>query len=199
MRIELQIRPNDPSIAPLRDAWRNAARRHDGRHDALARSARERYDQIAGNDLPSVVREPLSLVPSMARMLSDAHWDIESAAREHVVGALAYFVDPNDLIPDDEGHFGFLDDAMVIKIALAEAQHEWFAWCDFSDYMEAHPEEIGIDRETWMQRRRDRFEASLRRRVDPGHSASSTRPVQLRSDAGRYAPNFDSPPRFGVR
>lgn len=198
MRIELQIRPNDPSIAPLRDAWRSAAARHDGRHHSLAEAACARYEQITAGNLPSVVREPLALVPSVARLLTDANWETEPAARENFAGALAYFVDPDDLIPDDDSHFGYLDDALVLRLALAEAQHEWFAWCDYSDYLAANPEDIGIDRTSWMQRRRERFETSLRRRADPGHTASGVRSA-ARGETGWYAPASDVPSRFGVR
>jgi uncharacterized membrane protein YkvA (DUF1232 family) len=196
MRIELEIEPRDPGVLPLREAWEAAARRHEGRHDALAAAALARYQQVSSGAMPSGVREPLSLVPSLARLLTTSSWQADAAARESFAGALAYFVDPDDLIPDDGSHFGFLDDALVLKLALAEARHEWFAWCDYSDYLEANPDEAGIDRETWMQRRRARLAQDLRRRNDAGYRADGRR------DGGfveRYAPSTDAPGRFGVR
>lgn len=198
MRIDINLSPDDPSYSDLRAAWQRAARRHEGRHDALARAARDRYDALAGSSLPGVVREPLSKVPAIARMLTDRNWDVDVAAREQFAGALAYFVDPDDLIPDDGSHFGFLDDALVLQLAVAEARHEWFAWCDYSDYIEAHPEDAGMDRAAWLQRRRERFALELRRRVDPGHSASSTR-TTARGEPRQYAGTYRTPERFGVR
>lgn len=196
MRIEIEIDPADAAVLPLRQAWEAAARRHAGRHDALAQRALQRYEAIGAGPMPGGVRESLSVVPSLARLLTDAHWQAEPQAREHFAGALAYFVDPDDLIPDDGGHFGFLDDALVLKLALAEARHEWFAWCDFSDFRETHPEEPALDRETWMQRRRERLDLELRRRNDGGYRADGRRDP-LASE--RYAPAAAAPARFGVR
>lgn len=184
MRIEFDLNEHDPATAPLREAWRNAGARHAGAHEALARRARERHAQLAGVALPGAVREPLSAIPAVADLLESPHWDADAAARDNLAGALAYFVEPDDLIPDDNVRFGFLDDAFVLQLALAESRHEWFAWCDYADYIAAHPAEAGIDRETWMQRRRERFDAELRRR---------------HLERRRYTPEPAALARFGVR
>jgi uncharacterized membrane protein YkvA (DUF1232 family) len=196
VHIELEVRPDDLSIAPLRSAWQGAARRHRGRHDALADAALQRFAAVNHATQPSVVREPLSRVPSIARLLTDRNWQVDDAAREQFAGALAYFVDPDDLIPDDGSHFGFLDDALVIKLVLAEAQHEWFAWCDYSDYIAAHPHENGLDRASWLLRRRERLDIELRKRNDQGYAPDGRR---NESFSERYAPADRAPGRFGVR
>ena len=196
MRIELEIEPRDPGVLPLREAWEAAARRHEGRHDALAAAALARYHEVSAAPMPAGVREPLSVIPSLARLLTTAGWRPDDAARRSFAGALAYFVDPHDLIPDEGSHFGFLDDALVLKLALDEARHEWFAWCDYSDYLEAHPDEAGIDRGTWMQRRRSRLTQELRRRNDAGYRADGRREGGF---VERYSPSTDAPGRFGVR
>lgn len=198
MRIEFNLSANDPAMAPLRLAWRSAGRKHEGRHAALAQSARARYAELAGVAMPGAVREPLSVVPSLADLLDSPHWEAEAEARANVAGALAYFVDPDDLIPDDNARFGFLDDAFVLKLALAESQHEWFAWCDYVDYVAANPDDAGIDRATWMQRRRERFDADLRRRNDAGYAADGRREESYVADR-RYTARPATLARFGVR
>jgi len=190
MRIEFDLTTSDPALAPLRQAARHAGARHAGRHAELAERARVRHAELAATPMPGAVREPLSVVPSVADLLDSPHWQADPAAREQLAGALAYFVDPDDLIPDGDPRFGFLDDAFVMKLALAEAQHEWFAWCDYVDYIAAHPEDAGIDRATWMTRRRERLEQSLRRRSDRDESWVAKR---------RYATRPEALPRFGVR
>ena len=47
----------------------------------------------------------------MIRMLEDAEWKLEDPHRSRVLQALAYFVDPRDMIPDQIPGVGFLDDA----------------------------------------------------------------------------------------
>lgn len=198
MRIEFNLSEHDPAMAPLRQAWRQAGARHAGNHGALAQRARERHAELAHVAMPGAVREPLSVVPGVADLLDSPHWQAESAARENLAGALAYFVEPDDLIPDDNARFGFLDDAFVMKLALAESRHEWFAWCDYVDYVAAHPDETGIDRDTWMQRRRARFEQDLRRRNDAGYPADGRRD-QSYVDTRRYTATPLALVRFGVR
>lgn len=196
MLIELQASNDDPSWTPLRDARDQAARRHHGDHAALAARARERFEGLDAQGLPSAVREPLTLIPAMASLLEDTHWQASNEAREQIAGALGYFVDPDDLIPDDGSHFGYLDDALVLKLTVADARHEWFAWCDYRDYVAAYPDDAGIDRETWLRRRRERFEAELRRRNDGGYAAPGRRE---RGYGDRYTPASQLLPRFGVR
>lgn len=198
MRIEFTLSADDPAMAPLRLAWRNAGARHEGRHTALAASARARHAQLAGVAMPNAVREPLAMVPSLADLLDAPHWDVEPAARASLAGALAYFVEPDDLIPDDNARFGYLDDAFVLKLALIESQHEWFAWRDYVDHVAAHPDDTGIDRATWLQRRRERLGLDLRRRNDGGYPADGRRDTGY-AQTGHYAARPAALARFGVR
>jgi uncharacterized membrane protein YkvA (DUF1232 family) len=199
MRIELDLRPDDPGVAPLRTAWQRAAARHAGRHNALAHIARERFAELQQNALPPLVREPLSLIPELAELLDATHWTLPDTARDEFAGALAYFVDRDDLIPDDAERVGLLDDALVIKLALASVEHEWLAWRDYRAYLSAHPDDAGIDRETWLQRRQERFARDLRRRnAENRYPASGRRDVAF-GDAGRYAESNPTTAKFGVR
>jgi uncharacterized membrane protein YkvA (DUF1232 family) len=196
MRIELQASNDDPSWAPLREARQQAAQRHRGAHAALAQRARAHHQSLDTRLLSSAVCEPLTLVPAMASLLEDPHWQASSDAREQIAGALGYFVDPDDLIPDEGNRFGYLDDALVLKLTVADVRHEWFAWCDYRDYVAAHPDDTGIDRETWLLKRRERFDSELRRRNDGGYAASGRRE---RGFSDSYAPGVEARSRFGVR
>lgn len=51
--------------------------------------------------------------------------------RERVLSVLAYFTDPDDLIPDEIPGLGFLDDAIMIELASKELRHEIEAYTDF--------------------------------------------------------------------
>lgn len=198
MRIELNLQSTDPSMAPLREASVRAGERYSGRHALLTEHAREHHAALAGAPVTASVIEPLAAIPVLADLLSDPDWILPAQTRERFAGALAYFVDPDDLIPDDDSRFGYLDDALVLKLALAESRHEWFAWCDYSDHVEAYPEDAGIGREAWMRQRRERLERDLRRR----HGQQAAAGFGLRpAHKGRrsFVGPDPHPDRFGVR
>ena len=199
MRIELRFQPDDPAVAPLRHAWQEAGVRYRGRHRALAHVARERVAQLRRDALPPLARESLDLIPDIADLLDAKHWQLDARSREDFAGALAYFIDANDLIPDDSARVGYLDDALVVKLALASATHEWAAWRDYREYLATYPEDAGIDRETWLVRRRERLERDLRKRNAGRDYAPSGRRESAFADAGRYAGADSAPSRFGVR
>ncbi|MBT6481691.1 MAG: DUF1232 domain-containing protein [Gammaproteobacteria bacterium] len=45
-------------------------------------------------------------------MIRDAEWELSEAEINSIRGALYYFIDPDNLIPDHIPGIGFLDDAM---------------------------------------------------------------------------------------
>ena len=54
--------------------------------------------------------------------------------RNRILGALAYFGNPGDLIPDHIPVFGFLDDALMVKLVEGEFRHELVAFRKFRSY-----------------------------------------------------------------
>ena len=44
--------------------------------------------------------------------------------RKNVMAALAYFADPQDMIPDNIPVLGFIDDAIMIELVVSELKHE---------------------------------------------------------------------------
>ena len=58
---------------------------------------------LAGLDdaeMPDFVHDRLLELQTMLRMLEDPEWKLSGADRAEVVDALAYFAEPEDLIPD---------------------------------------------------------------------------------------------------
>jgi uncharacterized membrane protein YkvA (DUF1232 family) len=61
-------------------------------------------------------------------------WKLPEPDRARVVNSLAYFCEPDDLIPDDVPGLGFLDDAIMVELVVRELRHEIDAYQDFCSY-----------------------------------------------------------------
>ncbi len=151
MRVEMHLASNDPSLHALRTAWLTASSRFNGDTTALAQQARSMHSALAERDIPPTLLDALSLVPRVADMISDPDWALSPEQRRDFVGALAYFIDNDDLIPDNLGRYGYLDDAMVIRLAVQSSSQEWLDWNDFREFRCAHPELLAFDRDDWQR------------------------------------------------
>ena len=81
--------------------------------------------QRAGeNDLPQFVRDRVLKLQILLNMIRDAEWELSEAEINSIRGALYYFIDPDDLIPDHIPGIGFLDDAMYAEIIVQELRVE---------------------------------------------------------------------------
>jgi uncharacterized membrane protein YkvA (DUF1232 family) len=67
-------------------------------------------------------------------MLEDVEWRLTGADRARVLNVLAYFVDPDDLIPDRIPGIGYLDDAIMVQLVVEELRHEIEAFEKFCEY-----------------------------------------------------------------
>lgn len=192
MRVELNLASNDPSLLALRAAWHAAADRFAGNAGMLADDARAMHAQLAARDIPPTLRDALALVPRVADLLTDDAWTLAPESRRDFIGALAYFIDNDDLIPDNVGRYGYLDDAVVVRLAVQSSAQEWQDWNDCRQFRDAHPEVTGLDRDGW-QRERD---ALIDRMVKRSH-----RPRTSANDDGteRYGARGATIARFSVR
>ena len=57
-------------------------------------------------------------------MIEDSEWKIPEEERADVLSALAYFSDPEDLVPDHIPVLGFLDDAIMIELVAEELKDD---------------------------------------------------------------------------
>ena len=129
---------------------------------------------VSGTNAPGFIIERLHKLQLMISMLSDIEWRLPQKDATRVLNALAYFSEPEDLIPDTIPGLGFLDDAIMIELVVRELKHEIDAYQDFCDYRERLQREHGdgakISRGGWLDDRRKALQSRMRRRrkVRPG-------------------------------
>jgi len=117
---------------------------------------------------PGFIVDRLRKLRLMIDMLSDIEWRLPQQEAARVLNALAYFSEPEDLIPDHIPGLGFLDDAIMIELVVRELKHEIEAYQDFCDYRTRtrleHGDNADVSRGGWLSDRRKALQLRMRRR-----------------------------------
>ena len=117
MRISFELDDNDlKHFRLIMDEARQAARRLPP--EDIVAAAEELLHQAPESGAPGFIVERLKKLRLMIRMLSDIEWRLPHQDATRVLNALAYFTEPEDLIPDHIPGLGFLDDAIMIELVV---------------------------------------------------------------------------------
>ena len=170
MRISFELDDNDlQHFRLIMNEARKAARRM-APEDIVA-AAEELLHNVPASDAPGFIVERLERLRLMIGMLSDIEWRLPHQEATRVLNALAYFAEPEDLIPDHIPGLGFLDDAIMIELVVRELKHELEAYQDFCDYRQRlarNGDGSAASREGWLDTRRKELQARMRRRRGRG-------------------------------
>ncbi len=143
----------------------------------IINNARKILLQIWNSDTSDFIRERMHRLESLIGMVVDKAWGLDDEDRARSLEALAYFSEPQDLIPDDIPGLGFLDDAIMIEIVTNALEHELQAYRDFCVFRAAEATRLGdaaedLVRSDWLEERRQQLHSRMRRRRRRSGSAS---------------------------
>ena len=130
---------------------------------------------------PGFILERIGKLRLMIRMLTDVQWRLPHDEASRVLNALAYFTEPEDLIPDHIPGVGLLDDAIMVELVVRELRHEIDAYQDFCDFRESKRGRQGeTGRSDWLEKRRAELQARMRRRREKAAAKDGDRrPIGL--------------------
>ena len=143
-------------------------------------AARQLINDAKSTDLPAFIDERLSQLQVVIDMVGDEEWKLSDEERRRVLGALVYFCDPEDLIPDHIPGLGFLDDAIYVELVIRELKAEIESYEEFVEYRDAEEkrraeagEDTKVGREEWLADKRAALHARMRKRRGSKGSGSS--------------------------
>jgi uncharacterized membrane protein YkvA (DUF1232 family) len=132
--------------------------------------------------VPDFIFERLEKLDALIAMVRDEGWALPEEDRQRVLAALAYFADPNDMIPDHVPVLGYFDDAIAIELCVRELRHELDAYEEFCDFRQGEADRRGmspgeVGRADWLASRRDELQERMHRQrtrdVGTGYGNSS--------------------------
>ncbi len=161
MKVSFELSPRD--IRFFRERLKQArAGASSSNEQAVIRGAMDLVEEAIAAKPPDFVVERIRKLEQLIEMLRDRDWRLEGADRTRILDAVAYFVDPDDLIPDRIPGIGYLDDAIMVELVARELTHELEAYEDFCEYRKRccpKPEEPAR-----LEARRKDLQARMRRR-----------------------------------
>ena len=168
MRITFELSSDD--LDHFRDVMkraRSAANETDTKK--ITDAAKELLVEVEESKAPDFVAERLGKLRILIDMVHDKGWDLPEEEKERVLSALAYFSDPEDLIPDEIPGLGFLDDAIMVEVVVRELKPEIEAYGDFCKYRTIEANRRGVaedelDREEFIVEKRKQLHSRMRNR-----------------------------------
>lgn len=80
---------------------------------------------------PRFVLDAITTLEDMTQIILDPDYKAPKEVQNQVLAGLAYFANPEDLIPDHVPALGFLDDAIMVKFVEEEFKHELWGYRKF--------------------------------------------------------------------
>ena len=170
MPMKVTFELSDRDLRHLRALVKDASQRFTvGNEDAIIVAAQGLVATMSEEEVPDFVRERVLKLESLIEMLHDEEWAMSGGDRTRVVKALAYFAEPEDLIPDRIPGLGFLDDAIIVELVVQDLRPELDAYADFCKFRASKAKLLGksadpVMRGEWLEGRRKQLHSRMRRR-----------------------------------
>jgi uncharacterized membrane protein YkvA (DUF1232 family) len=106
--------------------------------------------------------------------LEDPEWQMPEDEKNEILTSLAYFSEPEDLVPDNIPGLGYVDDAIMIELVIQELSQDLAAYKQFCKYRTTEENRRGaeadVNRDSWLTSKRTELRSQMRRGRSKGAS-----------------------------
>ncbi|MFT5164048.1 MAG: uncharacterized membrane protein YkvA (DUF1232 family), partial [Alteromonadaceae bacterium] len=177
MAFEIKFELQDSDLDYFREVMRKALAGAEKLEEAqILQKAKELSTEVQGT-VPEFVSLRLKKLETLIAMIEDHEWKIPDEERRDVLGALAYFSDPLDLVPDHIPVLGFLDDAIMIELVVDELGSDIEAFEEFCEYRAREGGRRGTETITpqdWLADKRRELHSRMRSRRNTRRSGKKS-------------------------
>ena len=177
MSLDITIELGDEDLEHFIAAMRRAqAKAAEMTVESIVGAASRLLIDVPKVKVPVFIRDRLEKLDAMIQLVKDEGYGLPDEDRQRVLSCLAYFADPQDIIPDSVPVIGFLDDAIMIELCVRELRPELDSYADFVLYRNQEAARRGVDpaslrsqRVDWLETRRQEAHEGMRRRRREGY------------------------------
>ncbi len=177
MAFEVKFELSDTDLDHFRDVMRKAQQGAKALSEATILDNAKKISANVKDNVPEFVRERIQKLETFVAMIEDSEWQIPEEERTEVLSALAYFSDPEDLVPDHIPVLGFLDDAIMIELVAGEFSDDVEAFEEFCAYRSREEDRTGdanVTRDEWLDSKRRELHSRMRNRRNTRRSGRSS-------------------------
>lgn len=168
MPIEISFELSDADLAHFRTMMQNViAKSSHADEQEVIRKARALVLEMEQAELPEFVRTRMTSLALLIDAVQDAEWQVPEEEKQAIILSLAYFSEPEDVVPDHIPGLGYIDDAIMIELVLQDLSLDLKAYREFCSFRATEEARRGdnakVDRESWLEGTRTQLRASMRR------------------------------------
>ena len=140
----------------------------------VLKKARAVCAEMEQANLPDFVKHRMDSLETLISALEDPEWQMPEDEKNEILTSLAYFSEPEDLVPDNIPGLGYVDDAIMIELVIQELSQDLAAYKQFCKYRTTEENRRGVEanvnRDSWLTSKRTELRSQMRRGRSKGAS-----------------------------